>query len=129
MPTTLFLLLKVTSHSQLTITIYPLLDGEISMIIHFYVYRVLQLNSWLKLLQHKNITSARAEEISYHFSSLAATCSAIAILEVRPGDSIPNRFTKPDIPWMSSPCKTCVLETIRFSQMDGKGNQKCLCFR
>lgn len=32
------------------------------------------------------------------------TCSAIAKLDVRPGDSMPNKFTSPFTPWTSSPC-------------------------
>ena len=39
-----------------------------------------------------------------HFKNLEAIYSAIAILEVRPGDSIPKRLTRPGTPWISSPC-------------------------
>uniref|UniRef100_A0A0A9D100 Uncharacterized protein n=1 Tax=Arundo donax TaxID=35708 RepID=A0A0A9D100_ARUDO len=34
---------------------------------------------------------------------LKTICSAIAKLDVKPGDSIPNKLTSPGMPWTSSP--------------------------
>jgi len=44
-----------------------------------------------------------------HRASSAATCSASASAEVRPGDSMPNRFTSPDTPCVAGPSmrKSC----------------------
>lgn len=36
--------------------------------------------------------------VLHYFKYLAATCSAIAKLEVKPGDSIPKRLTRPGTP-------------------------------
>lgn len=40
----------------------------------------------------------------YHHKNLVEMKSAIAKLDVKPGDSIPKRLTRPGTPWMSSPC-------------------------
>ena len=39
-----------------------------------------------------------------HHEYLETMCSAIAKLDVKPGDSIPNKLTSPGIPWISCPC-------------------------
>jgi hypothetical protein len=40
--------------------------------------------------------------------------SAIAKLDVKPGDSIPNKLTSPGIPWTSSPCSSASVQVHRF---------------
>lgn len=40
----------------------------------------------------------------YHHKNLVEMKSAIAKLDVKPGDSIPKRLIRPGTPWMSSPC-------------------------
>ena len=40
------------------------------------------------------------------YETRAATSSAMASDDVRPGDSIPNRFTMPSMPWVSGPWMT-----------------------
>jgi len=39
-----------------------------------------------------------------HHKNLVEINSAIAMLDVKPGDSIPKRLIRPGTPWMSSPC-------------------------
>ncbi len=39
-----------------------------------------------------------------YLKNLVAICSAIAKLEVKPGDSIPKRLIRPGTPCASSPC-------------------------
>ena len=40
------------------------------------------------------------------YETRAATSSAMASDDVSPGDSIPNRFTRPSMPWVSGPWTT-----------------------
>lgn len=44
----------------------------------------------------------------HYLSNFDTMYSAIAKLDVRPGDSIPNKFISPGIPWMFSPCNACI---------------------
>ena len=50
--------------------------------------------------------SAARDTSAATYDTCSATSSAMASDEVSPGDSIPNRFTSPSMPWVSGPWMT-----------------------